>query len=312
MDNSEIIKDIKSDEYNSVDKYDIVKNLLKKGYPESSIIDVYDHYRFKQKWSGNILGVFMIVLSILIYVSIRSTFGGFDFEFDSEGDVKRFSEWVMKPFLGLATIFVGILILVNRGLCNRSLKRSMIIFYCIFLLVSVTASSPVPLLYALIGIILFSIMKIPDRLNKTDGEYIVSEVKRKSDKYEVLKRLNVKQWRGTSMSVFVMLAFVLFLNAPIMIKSGLENISLTENGLTLGLMILIYGSPLVGIMVGVNKKLFRYAFWALVALSVVHMLIVILYGGFQDSMFPCILMTALGLLWYRDERKNQRRSSDLV
>ena len=184
----DIIKEIKHFEYTTGNKYEVVESLIKKNYTEEEIIKGFNDYKFKNNWNGNILGIFMIVLSIFIAISIQSTFGSFNYEFDSRGDFIRLNEWVLKTILYFSFTFIGINILINRGFCNKQSKIIMIVSYSLFLLTSISSHNAFPLLYVPTGIILFSILKISNPSELSNGELILNAVKNGTDKKQALKK----------------------------------------------------------------------------------------------------------------------------
>ncbi len=305
----EIIKDLKHFEYVTSDKYEVVEELLKKGYEEKEIIDAFDSYPFKTSWNGNALvGILMIVLAIFIGVSIKSTLGSFDYELDSSGDFFRLNEWVLKPLLLISLLIIGINILINRGLFNKNLKKTMIVLFILFMASSIGSNSPLSLLFGAIGIALMITLKKKQIAALSPAQLILNSIDVKTpSKKEVLAFLNMKNWHGSTLFVFLLLSFVLLISSPIDVSKemtdggGLMSLSRTFELTTLDAIllatvkVLFLGSLVTAILVSIHLKKFRYVLMGTILFAVIHIILSVMHRNFQTSIIPSLLLCVSGL-----------------
>ncbi len=311
MANEQLQKDIKHFEYVTKDKFEVMQNLLNKGYNEADIIEEFDSYHFKSEWHGNILGFFMIGLAILIVFNIQSTFGSFSYRFNSQGDFFRLNEWVFKPFLILALLFTGINTIINKGFINKNLKLAMIVIFSLFLITSLISNSPLSLLIAVIGIILFSLYKIVNANEFSSAQMLINEIKNgNKNSKKVLKKISIyekKVWNGSSVFLFLLLSFCLFLNSPIEItreiitqtenstsyKASLQNIDII---LFYGNHILLVLSFIMSVLLNINLKKFRKLLFGIMVLSAIYIITAFFHSNFQVSIFPALIIIIAGII----------------
>lgn len=307
---NDINKDLKHFEYTTDSKYEIVEALLKKEYPESDIIDAFNNYTFKPKWNGNLLGGVFIILAICFAFNIKATFGSFDYEFDSAGDFFRLNEWVLKPFLILSLFYIGINALVNKGFVTKNTRLIMLFILSFFMISSITANSPYSLLLGLISLICFAAYKTNPKI--TDITALIDAVKLgKEPKKSILHNNDTagKTWKGSSIFIFILLAFCLLLNSPIDVSAKFSgsflnfNYDLFKDSLTpldkalrSGLKTLLAASFISSILFNINIKKFKYVLLLLMALSLVYIIICVIHPNFQKSIFPALVIIISGVI----------------
>lgn len=305
MANEQLQKDIKHFEYVSKDKFEVMQNILKKGYTEADIIEEFDNYHFKSEWHGNILGVFMIGLAVFIGFNIQSTFGSFNYKFGSQGDFFRLNEWVYKPFLILALLFTGTNSIINKGFISKTLRLAMLTIFSIFFITSFIANSSLSLLTAVIGILIFSLYKTSVENEFSTAQMLINEIKNgNQNRKAILKKISAnerKEWKGSSVFLFLLLAFCLFFNSPI--DGTHEIVNQTEYGtsyrptiqgidliLYYGLKTLVGLSFLVSIFLNINLKRFRKLLFGIMVLSAAYVITAFFHTNFQVSIFPALII----------------------
>ncbi len=311
MTNEQLIKDIKHFEYVTKNKYEIMENLLKKGYPESQIIEEFDNYSFKSDWKGNILGFFMIGLAVLIGFSVKSTFGSFNYEFDSRGDFLRLSEWVFKPFLILSLFFTGVNSIINKGFINKNTRLIMIIAFILFFIICVASVSHLSSLFGVLGIIIFSLYKTSIKNNFSSSKILIESIKNGNvNQKSILRKISVndgEKWKGSSVFLFLLLAFSFFINSPIdltreivsQIGSSIDyKVSLQTIDIILiyGLKTLIILSFLISIFLAINLNKFKVLLFGIMLLSGIYSIITFFHSNFQTSIFPALLIVLAGII----------------
>ena len=311
MPNEQLIKDIKHFEYTTKDRYEVMQNLLKKEYNQSEIIKEFDNYQFKSEWNGNILGFFMIGLAIWIGFSIKSTFGSFNYEFDSSGDFFRLNEWVFKPFLILALLFTGINASINKGFINKNTRLTLLIALVLFIVISISSNSPMSALAGIIGIVIYSLYKTATKESVSSAEIIINSIRRGANDHKVILKkviaVDGKDWKGSSIFLFLLLAFCLLLNSPIDMtreityqtanstsyRPALQSI---DTILVYGLKTLLLSSLIVSLFLSINYKKFRLLLFTLMGLSVIYIVATIFHSNFQVSIFPPLLIILSGAI----------------
>lgn len=309
--NEDIIKDIKHFEYVTKNRYEVMEKLLEKNYPENDLITEFDNYQFKKEWNGNILGFLMICLAVFIGFNIESTFGSFDYEFDSSGDFYRLNEWVFKPFLILSLMFSGINSIIDRGYLNKNLKLIMILAFTFFIITSFASNSAMSLLIGIIGFIIFVIYKTPSESNISNSRIIIDDIQaRNRNQKSILRKINSREgkiWKGSSIFVFLLLAFSLFLNSPIDLtreivnktgnstyyKTSLENIDVI---LLYGLKTLLGLSFFIAIFLNINLRKFKILLFLIVAICLIYIIATFFHSNFQNSIFPALIIAISGII----------------
>ncbi|QXP60839.1 hypothetical protein [Olleya sp. HaHaR_3_96] len=307
--NEQLLKDIKHFEYVTKNRYEIMENLLKKGYSENEIKTEFDNYAFKSEWRGTILGVIMVALAIFIGFSIKGTFGSFNYRFRSSGDIFRLNEWVFKPFLMITLLFIGTNTIINRGYINKHVKTIIIILFVLFLMTSMTANSPVSLLFAIIGIITFSLYKIASDTPFSSAQLLINAIKSgQENPKSILKKIkenDVKRWKGSSVIIFLLLAFCLLLNSPIDItreiasqtqnstsyRSNIQNI---DHILLYGIKTLLTLSFVVSIFLSINLKKFKILLFAIIIIALAYTVTTFFHSNPQVSIYPALIIVISG------------------
>jgi len=322
--NEQLIKDIKHFEYKTNDKYELMENLLKKGYSEKEIIEEFDNFSFKPTWMGSLLGVLMIILAIAFIYSSRSTFGSFHYRFRSSGDFFRLSEWVLKPFLIVSLLFIGINTTVNFGNINKTVKRIMILAFTIELFLSSSYNSVLSLILALIGIIIFSFYSIPKDKNFSTAKALIYAVKNNRKK-SVLKEIRLKEanvWKGSAIAIFLILAFILFLNSPIQLTSKITrqfgshsyykvDLKLIDEVLIFWLKFMALITFITAILLNINYNKFKISLYILMGFSFLFMLTTFFHQNFQEAIYPAILILISGIITITKPKKPIDKSNSV-
>ncbi len=309
--NEQLQKDLKHFEYVTKDRFEMVEELLKKGYDEKEVIDAYNDYSFKPVWNGNaLIGILMICLAICIGISITSTLGSFRYELDSTGDFLRLNEWVLKPLLSLVLLATGVNILINRGFFNKRLKMTMIVIFVLFIISSMGSNTPISLLFGAIGIVLFITLRIKKRAQVSEGELVVNTIKSSpAFKSDILKTMSIKSWNGSTLFVFLFLAFIVLLSSSIDISrpiasgssggllsfSQMPELSTLDQILSIGLRILYFGSFATAMLVNINLKKFKWVVLGLVGFAILYIVLCVFHRNMQMSIIPSLLIVFAGL-----------------
>jgi len=309
--NEQLLKDIKHFEYVTKNRYEVMKKLLEKGYSENELIEQFNKYSFKSDWNGNLLGFLMIGLAIFIGFTLKSVLGNFNYQFDSSGDFSRLNEWVFKPFLILTLVFIGINTVINKGYINKNVKLIMIIVFSVFLITSVASNSTLSFLFGIIGILIFSLYKTSSKINNSIAELIIIEIQSGGENQKsVLRKINEnnrKKWNGSSIFIFLLLSFCLYLNSPIDVTTVIVN--QTENStsyrssiqnidifLFYGLKTLLVLSFLVSVFLNINIKKFKILLFVIMFLAGIYILATLLHSKFQVSIIPSLIIIITGIV----------------
>lgn len=182
QENKQLIIDIKDLECTTQNKYSLYEGLIKKGYSEIEIKNATKTYNFKKIWNGNIIfGLIFIFIAVLLIFTMNS-YMRFEYEFDSSGDFYRLNESILKPFLIISLLIIGINIFINKGFFSESLRILMLFFSISFLISTIISGSlNNSILIPIVGLILiisFSIIKLK-KSNFTDEELILNNIKHK-------------------------------------------------------------------------------------------------------------------------------------
>lgn len=309
MQNEKLNKDIKHFEFTTKDRYEVMQNLLKKDYNKSDIIKEFDKYPFKSEWNGNILGFLMVGLAVFIGFNIKSTFGSFNYHLNSSGDFFRLNEWIFKPFLILTLMFTGINSIINKGFINKNTRLTMLIVLGMFVITSITSNSPMSALAGIIGIVIYSLYKTSKKDSGSSAEIIINSIRRGSnDRKSILKKItdrDGKDWKGSSIFIFLLLTSCLLLNSPIDMtreityqtanstsyRPALQTI---DTILVYGIKTLLFSSLIVSIFLSINYKKFRFLLFTLIVLSSIYIIATIFHSNFQVSIYPALFIIISG------------------
>lgn len=280
-------------------KQEIIGILINKGHSDQEITNALTRYPFRE--GGSVIGIIMIVMAVIVGFTIKSTFGSFQYEFDSSGDFYRLNEWVIKPFLSLALLFAGINLVRSRNNVNKSVKIFMIVAFSIFVIVSGMVNAAFPLLLGIGGIVLFSITKVPVFTTPESTASLVKSTREfKPVNPDVLKQTDGEPWKGSAVYLPIFLFFILLISSPIeatpnenSFSSGyataeeiLSRVSKFDLTLVWFMKVLWLGTLVTGILMSINVAKYRYALIGLTAVALVHTVLVLFHPVFQSSIIP--------------------------
>jgi len=173
------------------------------------------------------------------------------------------------------------------------------------------SNSPLSLLIAVIGIILFSLYKIVNANEFSSAQMLINEIKNgNKNSKKVLKKISIyekKVWNGSSVFLFLLLSFYLFLNSPIEItreiitqtenstsyKASLQNIDII---LFYGNHILLVLSFIMSVLLNINLKKFRKLLFGIMVLSAIYIITAFFHSNFQVSIFPALIIIIAGII----------------
>jgi len=314
QENKQLIIDIKDLECTTQNKYSLYEGLIKKGHSEIEIKNATKTYNFKKIWNGNIIfGLIFIFIAVLLIFTMNS-YMRFEYEFDSSVDFYRLNESILKPFLIISLLIIGINIFINKGFFSESLRILMLFFSISFLISTIISGSlHYSILIPIVGLILiisFSIIKLK-KSNFTDEELILNNIKhKKKTRKEILALTSIKKWKGSSLFIFFLLSFILLLNSPIALETKIDSISFfskpiltkLESILISILKVLILGSLLVSILININFKKFRISVIILGSLSLSYVVLTFFHKNFQTSIIPCIIIIIASAIYLIKEK----------
>ena len=304
---SPILKDLKHLEYISKNKPDIVSGLIDKGYNDDEIIKELDNYEFKNNWNGNYFGFILLAISGVLLYFIKPVRGFFEYKFSSSGDFLKLNELVLKPFLALLLIFIGINIIINRGYVNRNLKLisiAFLLFFCFSILRAGTINSnPLTIIASIVAIVTLLSFKL-NSSKKSDGEVLLNYIKSEKSNKNALKQIFYKKWKGSSIFVFLLLSFILFIITSISIDYNdpekmhipvlLRKPSSFENILLITSKILLFGSFICALLMNINYKMFKFALIGLMVISAGHIIASFTHIDFQPTIYPALMILLSG------------------
>lgn len=291
---------LKHYDYVSQNRYQVMSKLLSDGYPESEIIEEFDNYTFKPKWKGSPLGIVMILLAVAIYFSMIETFGMFNYSLNSSGDFIRLNEWVMKPFVLLSVLFVGINVTTNKGYINKWVKIIMILVLSLMLIVSLRSMSPFSGLISIIGIVIFAVYKMPTVKYKSDASTIIESIRNGGmNSVKILKTIvanDCKPWKGTAFFIGLLLSLCLLVISPVDLSTEFVRRSYVVQELqTIDLVLgyCLYGliamNFIGAILVNINVRKFRWYLVILSLFSLFTIIIGLIHPNFQISIIPALI-----------------------
>lgn len=315
MANSELLKTISQLDRAGLDKTEIIETLISNGHSDQEIIDGINSHPFRV--GGNVIGIFIIIMAVVVGASIKSTFGSFRYEFDSSGDFVRLNEWLLKPFLTVALLCAGINLVRSRNNVNFTMKVSLIVVFAIFTLVSAMANSSFPFFCGVVGIVLLAITRVPVLSTAEGTALLVKNLRAGTPPDEnILKQTGGEPWRGSAVFLPLLFFGVLFINSPIMMQMAqtpnpyryqsveeiMSQVSTLDLALVWLLKALILATIVTGILMSINMFKYRHALMALTVLAFVHAVIVLFSSSFQSSFIPAtgVVITAALFIWSKN------------
>jgi len=315
---SDIKNEIGSLESRGKDRYQIVQSLVRKGYAEQEIVEALDGYQFNTIYKGNWLGILFLGLGGFCIYAIKSTFGDFDFEFDSTGDYYRFNEWVMKPYLILLCAFTGILLLVNRFNCNKAMKYGLLASFLVALFTSFMGNSLSTLLIAALGLICTLMVRTFKLSTDSDGQRLYEAVRLNRPPSKILRSLGNSGWKGSALFIPLLLNFIFALNTPIrtsrefmmamMRKEDVMKPPFLDDFLLTHSWWLLTSSVLLAGLLAIDYKRFSFLMKVFAMLHLIYAIFLFSSGQKQLALIPCIffmVLTAITFLKNRPTTKSE-------
>ena len=221
--------------YAGLNRIDVITSLHSKGHSKQEIEQKLETLELdKDAWQGSFIGLAFIVLAVVLLATGREV-NPFEFKFTSKGDIFRFNEWVMKPFIAFNFIVLGIQLVKNRERFPFKLKMFYIVTLVVHGFLSAINNSVLGILLALTGVVLLVFVKEQSRKAAADAKVDLNDLgKNDFDKMHAMILRNVpydhiqdillfNSWRGSALFVLYLLATILFFSDTISIQHGFDD-----------------------------------------------------------------------------------------
>ncbi len=253
------------------DPYEIVLKLQEKGVADSEIIKGINRSRIKNGYNGNLMGIGLIALAFILTFT-----AGYGF---------KLNDAIFKPFFFISFFLTGICLLVNRGYIGKSAKNFLITMLIIGIVFASFDRGLVDVFLYFIAIIYIRYIDHERGSSLSDGEILVDGINAKERKNELFKFLGRKEWKGSSISFFLILLFIFLMDRNLFSSMGLNVSKLLE--LTKGLLAFLL-FPAV-ILSYINYKAAKILIFILLALCLLLLLFFLPDWKLHEFIIPPII-----------------------
>lgn len=293
---SNIISDL---HYKKYDKIRIAQELLRLEYTPDDINKTLNKSKVKQKNINFTLAILLITVGILANFYTRSTYinNYFRFDFFSQADFMLFNERILKPTISISFIILGINLIINRVNINKNLKRILFLFIGVFTLFISSYISILPAIFSSIAFFIIWVIELPQKTQNLEMEKIFSYLN--------------KEWKGSSVYVFIVFGVILIYSAKIefvYVPTG-ERISSISLGFLDYFLIysktaLLYGGLLTSLLLSLNFSKFKISLFIITGLAILTVISSLLHTNFQNIIYGCLIILISTIVVVLKKQKN--------
>ncbi len=263
-----IVEELKYCERQQYSKTYAVKLLLSKSFSKKEIQQHINGFFFPRKSKSNPYGFAFIALSGLLLYSLKGYYGFFDIS-DGFDDFVPLVHLIIKPGLSIGLLIQGILLLVNRGSYDLSIKIFLSILAVLVILVSsrtyIGLSTSIAVLVVLI--ITRTYKQEEEKSSLSELDYIITKLGLGEAPKIIELWLSSKPWKGSTIGLWYILLFFLYLSTSFMLQTDtIQNFyestaeKLNLEIITVYLRFVIWIMTFVfGILWFINKNIMRFA-----------------------------------------------------